>query len=232
MRSNGEGKPVVAVDIDGTLAAYHEWFLRFAELYLGSPMPSPEKINPGQPLHRHMRITKAAYREVKLAYRQGGMKRSMPLLAGSRELVKAIRAAPGRKVEIGFDEWVPGLGCEVWICTTRPYLRLDNIDPDTREWLRRNAISYDALLFDSVGGDNKYQELVRQAGWRVVCALEDLPEQVTRARRSGVPHAFLRDQPYNRHYSEVPRFDGVQQAYHLVSNALQAWRQRQLLAGK
>lgn len=229
MRSNGEGKPVVAFDIDGTMADYHGWFLKFAELYLGKPMPAPTDINPGKPLARHMGITKAAYRDVKLAYRQGGMKRSMPVLRGSQHLLRAVRAPYGRKVVMGMDH-VTGLGCEVWICTTRPYLRLDNIDPDTREWLRRNDIKYDALLFDSVGGDNKYQELMRQAGDRVVCALEDLPEQVARARRAGVPAAFLRDQPYNRHYSEVPRFHDAITAYHLVENAVAAWHQRHPLA--
>jgi hypothetical protein len=232
VRSNGEGKPIVAIDIDGTMADYHGYFLKFAELYLGKSMPAADQINPGKPLHRHMGISKPTYREVKLAYRQGGMKRSMPMLQGSREIVKAVRRTPSGKVEIGVDEWVPGLGCERWVCTTRPYLRLDNIDPDTREWLRRNGIVYDALLFDSVGGDSKYQELWRQAGDRVVCALEDLPEQAVRAQRAGVPYVFLRDQPYNRHYSEVPRFTGAPGAYHLISNAVEVWRQRQPHARK
>lgn len=234
MRGNGEGKPIVAVDIDGTMADYHGWFLQFAQLYLGKQMPAATDINPGKPLARHMGITKATYREVKLAYRQGGMKRSMPVLRGSRDLLRAIRAPYGRHLVMDDNGWdsvrtVHGLGCEVWVCTTRPYLRLDNIDPDTREWLQRNKIRYDALLFDSVGGDNKYRELVRQAGDRVVCALEDLPEQVARAKRYGVSHAFLRDQPYNQHYSEVPRFHDAITGYHLVENAVTAWRQRQQL---
>jgi hypothetical protein len=251
MRSNGEGKPVVAVDIDGTMADYHGHFLRFAEQYLGSPMPSPTDINPGMPLNRFMTISKPLYREVKLAYRQGGLKRSMPVLAGSQELIRAIRAPRSRRVCIGSehvevpggsyieDITVPGLGAEVWVCTTRPYLRLDNIDPDTREWLRRNDINYDALLFDSVGGDNKYRELIRQAGDRVACALEDLPEQAVRANRAGVPYVFLRDQPYNQHFQvcnpgmeSSGRFRNGMEAYLLVSGAVESWRQRHSLQGK
>lgn len=243
MRSNGEGKPVIAMDIDGTMAGYHEWFLKFAELYLGKPMPGSEEINPGLPLYRHMGVGKATYREVKLAYRQGGMKRSMPLLPGSAELVRAIRAPYRARVSMDRGlSYVTGLGCELWVCTTRPYLRLDNIDPDTREWLRRNGIKYDALLFDSVGGDNKYQELWRQAGERVVAAVEDLPTQAERALRAGVPYVLLRDQPYNRHYSardevvghkvELWRSHFTNIAYLHLKRWVDEWRQRQLDIGR
>lgn len=212
LRSNGEGKPVVAVDIDGTIADYHSWFLMFARLYFGRDLPQAHENNPGLPLYKFMGVTKAQYRECKLAYRQGGMKRSMPVLPGASELVRRIR----------------GTGAEVWICTTRPYLRLDNIDPDTREWLRRNDIKYDALLFDGTGGDSKYRELARQAGGRVVCALEDLPEQAERAAKVGIQYVFLRDQPYNRHYkiNEQWRWARAEQAWDLVSLAIADWKRR------
>lgn len=177
---NGHGKPVVALDIDGTTGDYHGHFLRFAEGWYGRPMPSPEEINPGLPLHRFMRTQKKTYRECKLAYRQGGMKRTMPCYPGASELTRAVRKA----------------GAEVWICTTRPYLRLDNIDPDTREWLRRNKIQYDAVIY----GEDKYKELVRQVGLeRIVAIAEDLPEMVHAAQILGVSNIYLRDQPYNRH---------------------------------
>lgn len=185
MITNGEGKPIVALDIDGTLGDYHSHFLWFAENYLGKPMPHPEEINPGLRLHKFMGVTLRAYREAKLAYRQGGIKRWMPCYDGASELTRALRR----------------VGAEVWICTTRPYLRLDNIDPDTREWLRRNRIQYDAILY----GDDKYRELKRQAGRRVAAVLEDLPELWTEARRL-FPNAFvaLRDQPYNRGEESFP----------------------------
>jgi hypothetical protein len=223
MRTNGDGRPVVAIDIDGTLADYHGWFLRFAELYLGKPMPAPGEINPGQPLYRFMGITKAQYREVKLAYRQGGMKRSMPCLDGAAEMVRNIRGRRWWKGAYG-----NGIEAEVWICTTRPYLRLDNIDPDTREWLRRNDINkYDALLFDPTDGDNKYGELRRQAGSRVACALEDLPEQAVRALGAGVPFVFVRDQPYNQQYQDdSTRWSTAQEAFGLIASAVHLWRLR------
>lgn len=190
LRTNGHGKPVVALDIDGTLGDYHGHFLRFASGYFDADFPSAEEVNPGFPLHQFMGITKEQYRECKLAYRQGGLKRTMPAYPGADALTTDIRLA----------------GAEVWICTTRPYLRLDNIDPDTREWLRRNGISYDAVLFDTLDGEkgSKYRELKRQAGERVCAIVDDLPEYLELARETwrdsvAPPSMYLRDQPYNRH---------------------------------
>lgn len=219
MRTNGYGIPIVAVDIDGTMAAYHLWFLKFAELYLGKPMPHEQEATDGQPLHDLMGVTKEVYREVKLAYRQGGMKRSMPCLEGASSLIRRIRIE---------------LSAEVWICTTRPYLRLDNIDPDTREWLKRNDIGYDALLFDPADGDDKYRELHRQADGRVACALEDLPAQAMKALAFGVPVVLLRNQPYNLKWnapmglrSRIKRWGDAQHAYEMVRTAVNEWRRGQ-----
>jgi len=167
--------PIVALDIDGTLGDYHGHFIRFAEQWLGKELPDPYAITNGVPLYRYLHISKKTYRECKLAFRQGGMKRSMPVYEGAAEITRAIRKA----------------GCQVWICTTRPYLRLDNIDPDTRHWLRRNGIQYDGLLF----GDQKYKDLQNAAGGRVLFVVDDLPPMLNQAMDLGM-HTVLRQQPY------------------------------------
>lgn len=197
-------KPVVALDIDGTLGDYHGHFLRFAEQWCGKAMPKAED-NPGLPLYSFMKVSKATYRACKLAYRQGGMKRSMPVYEGASELTRYIRR----------------LGAEVWICTTRPYLRLDNIDPDTRHWLRRNRIQYDGVLF----GEKKYRDLAEIAGQRVLVVADDLPEMVDAAYQH-LPWAsiLMRDQPYNRHRRGVPRFSGFGYVSDTVKTRLQEWR--------
>lgn len=212
VRTNGEGRPVVALDIDGTLGDYHGHFLWFAQQWLPKPMPEPQDINPGLPLHQFMGISKARYREVKLAYRQGGLKRFMPCYPDAAHLVTSLRAA----------------GAEVWICTTRPYLRLDNIDPDTREWLRRNGIRYDAIIY----GEDKYQELKRQAGKRVAGVLEDLPALHATAHRL-FPRAYvlLRDQPYNRNVQRAGGFgppdyvDDLHEAKEYLLDAISLWKE-------
>jgi hypothetical protein len=169
-------RPVIALDIDGTLGYYHEHFLRFASEWLQRPLAS--SWLGGEPFWRMLGTSKATYRQIKLCYRQGGMKRSMPVREGAAELARAVRAA----------------GAEVWVCTTRPYLRLDNIDPDTRFWLRHQGIQYDGVLF----GENKYRDLAQLVGIeRVVAVLDDEPEQCSRAEALGLPTRII-DRKYNQ----------------------------------
>jgi hypothetical protein len=215
MRGNGHGKPVVALDIDGTLGDYHANFLAFARLYFGrSPREWDATLpNPGLPLWEFMGINQNEYREAKLAYRQGGWKRWMPVYPGASALTRAIRSA----------------GAEVWICTTRPYLRLDNVDPDTREWLRRNGIEYDAVLFDRVESKgSKYIELFAQAGSSVACIVDDLPDMVEEAARIWyADRVILRDQPYNQHFPWPRRAFNLNALRGSVLNDIKLWEQGQ-----
>jgi hypothetical protein len=181
------GQPVVALDIDGTLGDYHGHFWRFAQQWTGRTMRDPALMPPDIPFFRYLGMSKAAYRQCKLAYRQGGMKRSMPVYPGVSEMTKEFRRA----------------GASVWLCTTRPYLRLDNIDPDTRHWLRRNSIQYDGMLF----GTYKYRDLVNNVGVsNVLAVLDDLPEQCSAAKLLGLP-AYIRDETYNKG-ADFPRVYG------------------------
>ena len=207
MKFNGDG-PVIGLDIDGTLGDYHAHFLRFAEAWLGREMPDPAKINPGLPLFRFMGVSKATYRRIKWAYRQGGLKRSMPCYPGARELTIALRRA----------------GAEVWMTTSRPYLQHGPIEPDTRHWLRRNGIQHDHILW----GERKYIDLAKKAGIdRVVCVIEDLPVMADQALRLGVP-VILRDQPYNRWWPALgeERAHDMEEAQALAMDLLRGWKRR------
>lgn len=173
-------RPVVGLDIDGTLGVYHGHFLVFAEEWLGRELPSTLDYHGGS-LAAFMGVSKATYRRIKLAYRQGGLKRSMPAYPGASELTRALRKR----------------GAEVVICTTRPYLALSNIEPDSREWAKRNGIQYDGFIF----GEHKYRDLCRAVGaGRVVGVLDDLPEMYDQAAGLGLS-PVLRHQPYNEHHN-------------------------------
>lgn len=180
-------KPVVAVDIDGTLANYHAHFADFAFQYLGD-YEVRERIhryfNGSTEMHEVMGISLELYREVKLAYRQGGGKRSIYMFEGSRFFVNALQEA----------------GAEVWLTTTRPYLRLDSTDPDTREWCRRNEIPYDHLLYD----EDKYLKLPQIVDpERIVAIVDDLLPVLLTAVEAGIPkeRLFLRATRYNRAFT-------------------------------
>lgn len=214
MITNGTGKPIVAIDIDGTLGDYHGNFLTFARLYFGQPHMWPmDTENPGLKLWDWMGISQRDYRDAKLAYRQGGWKRWMPAYPGIDQLTRGLRIE----------------GVEVWICTTRPYLRLDNVDPDTREWLSRNKIEYDALLFDPAHEEDgtKYHELYRQVGGeRIASIVDDLPEMIDAAEYLRIPNRsqpILRDQPYNRHLPLARRVRSTEDIWLAVQEDLRRW---------
>lgn len=169
-------RPAVALDIDGTIGYYHEHFLRYAEDFL--QRETPDQWDGSMPFWQCAGTSKTRYREMKLGYRQGRMKRSMPVVPGAAELSRAVRAA----------------GAEVWVTTTRPYLRLDNIDPDTRWWLRHHGVQYDAVLF----GEQKYRDFVQMVGkQRAIGCLDDDVEQVSRAMNAGLD-SILIDREYNK----------------------------------
>lgn len=155
-------RPIVALDIDGTLGDYHGHFLAFATDYLGWP-PHEEMISydGSEPFSAWCQdayaISLDTYRQIKLAYRQGGMKRTMPAYSFGPTLARLVK----------------NMDAELWITTTRPYLSLDNIVPDTVEWCRRHEIEYDGMLFDEL----KYKQFATRIDpERVVLILDDLRE--------------------------------------------------------
>jgi hypothetical protein len=149
-------KPIVAIDIDGVLGRYHEQFTDFAGWYTG--VARPHGYDGATEFSDYLNLPKEEYRQIKLAYRQGGVKRWMPTYDGATE----------------FMQFLSKLGVEIWIASTRPWDRLDNIDPDTRHWLQRNEMPFDYMIY----GDDKYAQLVQQVdSGRVIAIIEDLQEQ-------------------------------------------------------
>lgn len=166
-----EIKPVVAIDIDGTLADYHEHFINFAVNWLGNGKSKPKgsRAFDGSEAHRDwfvwaMGVDVTTFRAIKLAFRQGGMKRTMPIFRESAETIQAVK----------------DMGAEVWLTTTRPWERFDRVDPDTRHWLAAHGIEFDGLIYD----DAKMAALAERVDpLRVVAVVDDLPEELEEAHQ-------------------------------------------------
>src|SRR5262245_56185367 len=208
-----EVRPVLAVDIDGTLGDYHAHWFAFAEDWLGEAGHERAQTYQGDiSMADHMGIDKRTYRMIKLAYRQGGMKRSMPRFPGARELLL----------------WLGVENVEIWLTTTRPYLQIGNIDEDTREWLRRNRLPYDHILYD----EDKYNALLAHVDReRVVCVLDDQYEpEYRRAIQLGLSPIILRTR-YNQRKIDINGPDEMNVAYSLgiaaemIDKRLQTWRE-------
>lgn len=163
--------PIVALDIDGTIGVYHEHFRQFASEWVGRSLPGG--YDGSIPFHKWLGLSKATYRQAKLAYRRGGIKRSMPHYTGSREFSVAVRRA----------------GALVFVCTTRPFLAYDNIEPDTVHNLRRHGVQHDYLL----SGEHKYRDLCKTVNKKqIVMVLEDQDDMLSQALSLGLPAVRMR----------------------------------------
>lgn len=202
--------PVVALDIDGTLADYYEHFRWFAELYLQRPVFAQWGLaNATDEFSDALELDKNTYRDIKLAYRQGGMKRSLPVLdLGVTELVQSIRKE----------------GVQVWITTTRPWQRLDNVDPDTRFWIGRNLGRVDGLIY----GEDKYLDLLDILDGRndLLGIVDDLPENMVRATELNIP-SMMRSGPQNTRWRREDMSGGQPVATHSIDifNQVMTWKE-------
>lgn len=171
--------PVVALDIDGTLADYYNHFEWFANLYMQpkSEIKANWDFTEGDEFSEALNLDKNKYRDIKLAYRQGGMKRSLPVFAGAAQMIHNLRSD----------------GIQVWICTTRPWQRLDNIDPDTQFWLNRTVGKVDGVIY----GEDKYLDLIDIVGRdRILAVADDIPANIVSAESLGLT-AFLAEGEHN-----------------------------------
>ncbi len=200
--------PVVALDIDGTLGDYHGHLLKFAANYFyDKPWLKHPSVNydGSTDLATFMGVSKEQYRAMKLAFRQGGMKRTLPVFPGAPEFTHQLRHR----------------GIQIWICTTRPYNRLDNIDPDTQDFLLRNNFLWDYMIYD----EDKYDELlVRIDRGRVVACIEDLPDKWDRAYELGL-NPLLRQTRWNAAVHRTPSFRSYAEALSIIDERLAAWKE-------
>lgn len=208
-------RPVIGVDIDGTLGDWHTSFFNFAAAWLGIEESASKRLftyDGSVDMATHMGLTKREYRQVKLAFRQGGMKRSMPLWPDARRLLCFLR-----------DQ-----GAEIWINTTRPYLQIGNLDDDTREWLRRNELPFDHLIYD----DDKYAQLIEMVGLdRIAGVLEDQSEDWNRAYELGIDAVFRRTKWNHGAQPTTPyAVDTMEQAMAALTVRLRAWKDRNAAA--
>lgn len=203
----GPSAPLVALDLDGTLGDYHRHFERFAQMWTGRDIVwDPEVVGP---FYRQLGMSRAVYRQCKLAYRMGGMKRSIPVFDGAAEMVRAIR----------------GAGVGVAACTTRPYLAMSTIDLDTQHWLKRNGIKVDHILY----GEHKYRDLVKSVGRdRVVCALDDDLSQLSVAQRLGVTPILRRNEANKGYEQELGRWfvSDLNQAQDVILHLIEEHKKR------
>ena len=209
-----EIKPIVCVDIDGTLGDFHSHLINFAKQYFQmdpnflftNKFTGKGRMRDWFMEQFHCSLNE--YHEMKLAYRQGGLKRSMPCEYWASDLTQSIHEA---------------LGAELWLTTTRPYLRLDSVDPDTRFWLHRHDIYYDHLLYD----DDKFgrlKEIVDER--RIVAVLDDLDNELGQAEfYFGVDVCILKRSQFNRtHWDKWEGYEHRGDIFRAIHRRVASWQ--------
>jgi phosphoglycolate phosphatase-like HAD superfamily hydrolase len=166
--------PVVAVDIDGVLNDYPRSFLRWVATNGGFP---------AETAHESIAELKAAvgpkrYLGMKDNYRESGAKREQGVREGAKVLLDDLRSN----------------GFPVVLLSKRPYWRFYRIYADTLEWLERNGLYADAVLFHRekhrailesfpklvamIEDDPKVADEVRAAGYQVILVRGELNEGI------------------------------------------------------
>ena len=204
--------PVAIFDIDGTLAQYHFALAKFCIDYwdLRPALATYDLVVgwDGEGKFREaLGLSQDDYREAKLAFRQGGMKRTMhPYYDGGFESIGELR----------------NLGVEIWYVTARPWQRLDNVDPDTRFWLNRHHLPVDGLLFDE---SDKYGRLIRDHidPGRIIGIVDDLPEQYDRCLELNLPVFQVARQHNSGPSAKRDRRGTMSEAGEWLRNQLGGW---------
>lgn len=199
-----EVKPVMAFDLDNSFSDYTGNLVEFATRYFGwRTVPDVRLYDGTERIGDWLGLRDHDYRQMKLAYRQGGGKRTQPVLKGAGALVEGLQRA----------------GVEVWITTTRPYNRFDSTDPDTRWWLEYHGIPYDHLLFD----DDKYGQLHDIVGERCIAVVEDLIGNYDRADNLGLNPILAKFYPYNSAYDRPNQSPNIGHLFTELSARFVRW---------
>lgn len=207
-----EISPVVLIDIDGTIANYHDSLSQFCLRYWNVWVPRPiEELvctwNGEGNFEDYLGLTRAQYQEAKLAFRQGGHKRWMPVYYEAFDFIDKLER----------------MGVNIWFTTTRPWQRLDNVDPDTREWLQRHGFRYEGLLYDEF----KYSKILDIVDRdRILGVIDDLPEMYDHAIEEGLA-AFQVARTHNSGPSQRRQVRGtLGHAVQWVHNRLTEWEKQ------
>lgn len=154
--------PMALIDIDGVLADYPRGFYHW--VYLNCPEAGMFSVHSAEKWYRGLPLKDRE--QIKKKYRQSGAKATLPVLPGAAKFVHLVRER----------------GLKAVLITNRPYADYYRIYPDTLEWLVKNEIPYDGIVW----ARDKGLEAVKQ--FKNVCwAVDDDSENIKRFREAKIP---------------------------------------------
>lgn len=160
-----ESHPCVLVDIDGVLADWQEGFINWLGCSEDLDVPYFETRHALRLWYENEAGVKRQ-EEIKRLFRQSGAKRNLAVLPGARELLNLIRHESLLKIIL---------------LTNRPYDEHFRIYGDTLEWIEKNSLPYDAIIWAKDKGFEAVKTF-KNVAW----AIDDKAKNVTRLREAGI----------------------------------------------
>lgn len=175
-----QGDRVVGVDIDGVLNTYPDCFVQWVRRTWPTSTDLPQDSTLAD---LHLRLGASTMMAVKTAYRESGAKMDQPVREGAKDLLDGLRAH----------------GFSVVLLSRRPYWRHYRIFADTLEWLQRNNLQHEAILFHP----QKHVKILETFP-NMVAMVDDEVEVCRAVQAAGVPTVLVRGELNSgREYKEL-----------------------------
>lgn len=189
----------VIIDIDGVLADYPNGFYEYC---VKTFYPKFSK----QEFAKFYKEVPILNREaMKASYRQSGIKANLGVIPGSKELLDSIRRRSNGNIK-------------VILMTKRPYSRYYRIYPDTLEWLAKNELVYDGIIWAEDKGIETLQKFKN-----VMWSADDELSNVKRFKEAGITAIHVDNS--DPRTSTLELFKMVETA-HKIEDVGYAWTRR------
>ena len=170
-----ESSKIAGVDIDGVLAAYPEHFIDFINRKVGTDLKAKDLKNYN--IYEALDLPEKLLKDLKDEFRQTGEKRHIPVLDGAKEFLHDLKNSDFKIV----------------LLSARPYKKYRRIFADTKEWLEKNELVHDAILWD----EDKCNRLIREFGHEnVQFFVEDNLENANSVSKTA--KVYLLNKTYNQ----------------------------------
>jgi len=166
-------KPVVVFDLDGVLNSYPVEWIEYVNQNLGTEYKTLDSLKTS--------VLPETYYKLKETFREEGGHLNFKSIPEIMELIELLRLK-----EI-----------KIVILSSRPVWRYKRYYADTLTWLKKNKISFDAILWDREKGLRTFKEFSH-----VICFIEDELNFANEASRYGFK-VLLLDKDYNQGKTEV-----------------------------
>lgn len=134
---------VVGVDIDGVLADYPDCFIDYVNDKVGTDFKA-EDLDQYNLYEAITDIPTEVMKGLKHEFRKSGELKKVGVLPGAKEFLQSLK----------------NKGYKIVLLSARPYKEYRRIFADTKEWLDKNGLVYDAILWD----EDKLNRLIREFG--------------------------------------------------------------------